>query len=141
MINNKLLSFTGTNEKLFIAKCSLLSKKSRNIFLNSFTPYCFTFFSSVIYASFSAFASLLSRNFLPAKMPATHTAARITILNKVVNNVLKNISLPLFLKNLIMNEVIAIRRTCGKLITAFILSVSIMTLYPNIGYFMRFHGL
>ena len=44
LISNKLLSLCGTNEKLFIFKCSLLSKKSRNIFLNSFTPYAFIFF-------------------------------------------------------------------------------------------------
>ena len=40
LINNKLLSLFGTNEKLFITRCSLLSKKFKNIFLSSFTPYC-----------------------------------------------------------------------------------------------------
>ena len=41
LIINKLLSLCGTSEKLFILRCPLLSKKSKNNFLNSFTPlYC-----------------------------------------------------------------------------------------------------
>ena len=42
LIKSRLLSLCGTREKLFIARCPLLSKNSRNIFLNSFTPYAFT---------------------------------------------------------------------------------------------------
>lgn len=43
LIKSRLLSLCGTREKLFIARCPLLSKNSRNILLNSFTPYAFTF--------------------------------------------------------------------------------------------------
>src|SRR5699024_6181726 len=39
LISNKLLSLCGTREKLFKARCPLLSKNSRNIFLSWFTPY------------------------------------------------------------------------------------------------------
>ena len=46
---SRLLSLWGTSEKLFIFKCSLLSKNSRNILLNSFTPYGFMCSSSKIY--------------------------------------------------------------------------------------------
>ncbi len=41
LISKRLLSLWGTSEKLFIAKCPLLSKNSKNILLSSFTPYCF----------------------------------------------------------------------------------------------------
>src|SRR5699024_5356462 len=43
LMSSKLLSLWGTREKLFMARCPLLSKNSRNIFLSSFTPYgCMT---------------------------------------------------------------------------------------------------
>ena len=41
-MRSRLLSLCGTREKLFIARCPLLSKNSRNILLSSFTPYFFT---------------------------------------------------------------------------------------------------
>ena len=41
LIKSKLLSLCGTREKLFIFKCSLLSKNSRYILLSSFTPNFF----------------------------------------------------------------------------------------------------
>src|SRR5699024_12221199 len=39
LMSNKLLSLCGTSEKLFMARCPLLSKNSKNIFLSWFTPY------------------------------------------------------------------------------------------------------
>ena len=48
LIRSKLLSLCGTREKLFIARCPLLSKNSRNIFLSSFTPYFCMVFSLLV---------------------------------------------------------------------------------------------
>ena len=80
---NKLLSLCGTNEKLFIFKCSLLSKNSKNILLSSLTPYFFTILSSCIsicqFSSPAAFSFFLLRNAMPANTPAIAKAIKISM--------------------------------------------------------------
>ena len=72
LISSKLLSLWGTREKLFIARCPLLSKNSRNILRSSFTPYFFTVLSSLRFSISLILARKcrVDKGFLPASCPS-----------------------------------------------------------------------